>query len=166
MTPDRQLIRLYQLTRILSDEDLELGERTAKLYENLFENEGVNRIWELGPGCENWHAEALDRALHYAREIIVRYTEYFYDPSHLPVTYYRRQRRVSSHLDQQLSPILREVVRRTGATDEPDLFLKEPIFYFKKEVRTRAYPKNKHGRVSLELMRERFRLLLMHRTAA
>lgn len=209
MNADRLLSRLGQVTRILADEELELGERTARLYRLLFERperrvpfhadaprpahlrpahlpvpahaisgSGSNAVglrtetdpesrWrELTADCSRWDSHELDSALQSAKEVIVRYTELYYDPSLLHVTYYRRQRRISAFLDQLLSPLLKEHVARTGRTDEPDLFLNEPIFFFKKEVRTRAYPKDKHGRVDLALMRERFRLLLMNRTAA
>jgi hypothetical protein len=128
--------------------------------------DGSDPVWQMTRECDKWFASDREQALEHAREIIVRHTELYYDPSLLPVTYYRRQRRIAAFLDQALSPLLRHHVRRTGATEDPDLFLNEPIFYFKKEVRTRAYPKNKHGRVNLDLMRERYRLLLMHRTAA
>jgi hypothetical protein len=128
--------------------------------------DGSDPLWRISGQCASWDAETLSQAIDLARELIVRYTDLYYDPSQLPVTFYRRQRRISAFLDQAFSPLLKEHVRRTGATDEPDLFLNEPIFYFKKEARTRAYPKNKHGRIPLGFLRERFRLLLMHRTAA
>lgn len=168
MNPALSLQRLYQVQRLLAalPDDQPRAERIELIYAYLFANEGFGgeRV-ELEPP-RAWPNEALERAKSQAADIVARYTELFYDPSKLPVTHYRKQRRVSARLDELISPILREIVARTGETADPDLFLNEPIFFLKKEARTRAFPKNKQGRIGLDLVRERFRLLLSRRLAA
>lgn len=176
-SPSEQLGMIFRLSRPLAPPRLRgepeptPAERIERLYAILFANEGFGgERLELGP-FRDWDAEALGAAVDYASDIIVRYVDYFYDPSLLAVTHYRKQRRVACRLDELLSPILRERTLRTahtgrrGPVEEPDLFLREPIFYFKKEARTRAYPKNKRRRIPLDFLHERFRLLLMHREA-
>jgi hypothetical protein len=140
MAADQDLTRLFQIRRLLEqetrfnlhpllqrsqdvavkppvNEPLSLGDRISALYKLLFENErSLEREIKLGP-CVDYTPDDLDRALHDAREIVVRYTELFYEPSHLPVTFYRRQRRISARTNRGAG--------RTGSVFERTHFLYE-----------------------------------------
>lgn len=156
------LVRLSRLSRLLEDNETSLGEKVDRLYDFLFANDGF-RDGELRlSSCRDWDAESLENALHFAEKIIVLYTHYFFEPSLLHVTFYRKQRRVAAALDRELSPILCErILRRGQVVPEDDPFLREPIFWFKKEVRTKAFRKQKTGFAHLEDLRERLHSKLL-----
>jgi hypothetical protein len=163
---DLDLIRLNQLLRILSQTEITLEERMNMLYEYLFQNENFReRVFHISH-CQMWEPEALERGLHLVEDIIVNYIHYYSDLSLLQVTHYRKQRRVAAHLDKICAPLLKECLLRKGIESEPDLFLNEPIFAFKKEVRTKAYPKTKRGQVKVMILRDRFHQRLMNKKIA
>jgi hypothetical protein len=162
-------VQLFHLARLLEKdpEKLAPGLRIDELYEYLFENEAfIHRTLTLSDP-RKWDSEEMERGLYFAEKIITFYVHYYADPSLLPVTYYRKQRRIAAHLDRVLSPILIERLVRRGEAVPHDIFLTEPIFAFKKELRSKAYPKSrKTGRVKLDLIRARFHEKLVMKLVA
>jgi hypothetical protein len=166
MSADRDLIRFNQILRILDKSHLSPESRLEQLYEYIFESEKRQIALSDSAEMEKWDDESLERALAFAMQVISLYVHFYYDPSRLRVTYYKRQRRVASWLDQNISPILKERIVRNGGIPEPELFLNEPIFFMKREARNRAFPKSKNGSISLKILGERLQDKLIAKRVA
>jgi hypothetical protein len=165
---DRDLNVLYQIARVLERGQGSASGRVEQLYDYLFKNDGFrDQSYHLSP-LSQWTDEGLERALYYSEEIISTYTHLYYDPRVIPVTYYKRERRVRRHLDEVFSGVFKELIRRRnlslgGQTPAPELILEEPIYYLKQLAREKSFPKAKDHRASLEILKSRFHLALSHR---
>lgn len=98
------------------------------------------------------------RALDRVERIVTQYVQLYQDPRVLPVTHYKRQKKLAIHLDGLFAPLLREVVLRSGiGLPVEDAFLDKPILFLKQEARMKGFPRNKKGGgVSRRALRERF----------
>jgi hypothetical protein len=132
-TPDWDLRNLFRLTRLFRDESLEL---TARIEQLLPEVES----FRLSP-LNAWDPDSLARARHFAEEIVVLYVGYFYDPSRIPVTYYKREKAIRRHFDAQFARLFAEIIRRSGRIPEPELVTAEPIYYLLQKSREKRFPK-------------------------
>jgi hypothetical protein len=122
--------------------------------------------------CRTWSALEISRGLDFVKDIATRYAQLLQDPRAIPVTHYKRQKRIAIHLDAQFSCILREAAERSGAlawmnAEEKkahDDFLDEPILFLKQEARKKGFPHvKKGGGVSLSALRERYESKLSDR---
>jgi hypothetical protein len=150
-TPDRDLRVLFQLSRMFRNEKLSLTFRIEQL------------MIELKPFTfstfQYWNTELLSHARHFAEEVIVLYVSYFYDPSQIPVTYYKREKWIRRHLDEQFSKLFKEIKSRSGGSPEPELITEEPIYYLLQKARERSFPKapkSKNKRPHLPTLKMRF----------
>lgn len=158
-TPELDLRRLFQLSRLMRETDLALTERITALLELLQE-------FVLSPP-KGWDSESLARARHFAEEVTVLYVSWFHDPSRIPVTFYKRERWVRRHLDAQFSALFREIQRRVfGEPHERELITQEPIYWLTQKAREKSFPKGPKSqgrRPNLETLRIRFHAALAQR---
>ena len=168
MTTELELAFLRHAEEILTRAKESDAAKVAELFRLVFENPVGPRTFRFRP-VSQWESEELTHALGVLAEVIVQYVAHFADPRGIPVTYYARQKRLAIYLDSLFSPLLREVVRRSGRdpfVDEAgrpvaDRFLDEPILFLKQEARHKRFPKTKRGgNASVSALRERFHLKL------
>lgn len=121
---------------------------------------------------KSWTLYELKRALEFVERIATEYARIFYDPHAIPVTHYKRQKKIAIHLDQQFARCLREAASRSGAfswmgpdeLSERDHFLDEPILFLKQEMRKKGFPRvKKGGGPSRGAVRERYESKLRSR---
>jgi hypothetical protein len=160
---DRELNALFQISRILKDSDLLPTSQVKKLYEYLFKTDGFRkREFEL-TSLSKWEQNALNRAVVYAENTVVLYTYHFYDPRVIPVTYYKREKRIRRHLDYLFSIVFKEIAIRRGLKPQIELIMEEPIFYLMQMVRERSFPKTRKKIPDFEILKSRFHIALSWR---
>lgn len=162
---DLDLVRLDRISRILENERGNAAFRIENLFRYVFIGEDFrNRELRFSP-CTQWGASALYRAIGLIENIVTQYVQLYQDPRVLPVTHYKRQKKLAIHLDQLFAPVLREAVYRSGieswrdsdGAPVEDPFLDKPILFLKQEARAKGFPRNKKGGgVSRRALRERF----------
>jgi hypothetical protein len=172
MTPDRDIVLLHRLLDLLEPEHEAPSFKVEKLYDLLFERPSTeSRTWHLSD-VSKWGNAQISNALGVVKEIVVHYVRLLQDPHSIPVTHYKRQKRVAIHLDEQFALLLRAAAERSGAlewmTDEErgqkDSFLDEPILFLKQEARKKGFPRvKKGGGVSLKALQERYETKLSDR---
>jgi hypothetical protein len=155
---ERQLTALFWLSRLLKDETLAATDLTERLYSHLF---GTN-IFELSRFGE-WEQGALSGGVHFAGEISALYARRYHDPRVIPVTYYKREKRIRRHLDHQFSLLFDEVRRRAGTDSARELITAEPIYYLMQIARERGFPKDRDGHANLTALSARIHLDLARR---
>jgi hypothetical protein len=160
LPPGNLLALMSRMVRMLRQEDLAATGQVEALYAHLFENRAVpTRILSLTP-MDHWDIFELRQAFDVAEELIVQYVGHFYDARVIPVTYYKRERRVRRHLDQQCSALFKELIRRAGKTVEPELVIEEPIYCLEQVAREKRFPKSRDGKPNLATLRSRLHLEL------
>src|SRR4051794_19730349 len=100
-TPDQDLISLFRLSRMFRDPDIPLTTRIEQLLLPL-KSFGFSKL-------HLWDSDPLSHARHFAEEIVPLYVSYFYDPSLIPVTYYKREKWIRRHLDEEFSKLFKEI---------------------------------------------------------
>lgn len=162
-TADRDLRSLFLLNRVLKDADLPAEQRIKELYDFLFENRSLpSRTFSLSK-LGDWNPDDLQRALYFSEEISALYARYYHDSSVIPVTFYKREKRIRRHLDHEFSSLYKEIIRRSGRLLEPELITEEPIYYLMQRAREKGFPKAKEGGPNLNTLKSRFHLELARR---
>lgn len=121
--------------------------------------------FSLSP-LNNWDYDSLSQARHFAEEITVLYSSYFYDLSKLPVTYYKREKWIRRHFDAQFSRLFKEIIHRSGRILEAELITEEPIYYLLQKAREKSFPKepkSKDRRPHVSTLKIRFHVDLARR---
>jgi hypothetical protein len=150
-TPDSDLKTLYRLSRFFRTEETPLTDRIEQLMVEL-------KAFSFSP-WSGWSLELLHQARHFAEEIICLYVSYFWDLSQVPVTYYKREKWIRRHFDQQFSQLFKEIVIRSGRVQKIELILEEPIYYLLQKAREKSFPrapKSKKKRPHLNTLKIRF----------
>ena len=160
MSADREWNDLALLLRLLRRDDESPATRVETLFAHLFKRGPAFTLASL----PNWSLFQLEQAIDITIEIVARYAHDFHDLSVLDVTYYKREKRVRRHLDQQFSALFKERIARSGRPlPKPELITEEPIYYLEQQARAKSFPKARDGHARLDLLRSRFRLDLSHR---
>lgn len=154
---------LHQVLRILRQDKVSPASCVEELYSYLFENRDVPVRQSALSALGEWQIDELRRAFDLSEEIIAQYTRRYYDPREIPVTYYKRERKVRRYLDEQFSRLFRELMERSGQHPEAELITQEPIYYLMQQAREKKFPKSKDGRASLGILRTRLHLGLSRR---
>jgi hypothetical protein len=154
-TPDTDLRFLFQLSRQFRNEELSLTERIEQLMEKL-------KTFHFST-LEKWSTENLGNARHFAEEIIVLYVSYFHDVSLIPVTFYKREKWIRRHLDEEFSALFKEITRRSEMPLISTLVTEEPIYYLLQKAREKSFPrspKSKNRRPHVATLKIRFHVEL------
>jgi hypothetical protein len=147
---------LFQLSRFFRDSTASPPERVEELFALLFGERPRERLAIQFERLSEWDENSLHQALALAEEVIAQYVLRFHDLSILPVTYYKRERLIRRHLDQQFSRLFKEVVRRTEGEGKSTLIVEEPIYYLSRKFRERGFPKPKNPVAVVEVLKSRF----------
>lgn len=153
--PDADLHLLFLLTRLFREEH----PNQSTFVEELFP---LVESLALSP-LSGWDLESLARARHFAEEITIHYVKLFHNLATLPVTYYKREKAIRRHLDQEFSRLFREIIRRAGIAYLPELISEEPIYYLLQKAREKSFPKTTRGKGRhplIETLRMRFHVAL------
>jgi hypothetical protein len=168
----RDFVLLNRVLKILDREKEAASFKVEELHVLLFERVSTDSGTWLLSNCREWSMIEISRGLDFVKGIVTLYVQLLQDPRAIPVTHYKRQKRIAIHLDAQFSCILREAAARSGAlawmNEEElrahDAFLDEPILFLKQEARKKGFPRaKKGGGASLSALRERYESKLSDR---
>ncbi|MBC7693490.1 MAG: hypothetical protein H7222_17120 [Methylotenera sp.] len=168
---DVQLRVLFLLSRKLQEPDILPTDRVEQLYAELFPEpsgrpSGRPAVFDLST-VNQWDMESLQRAVHFAEEITAHYAARYSDPRVIPVTYYRREKRIRRHFDQHFCHLFEEIMIRSRRLPKKDLVkelvTEEPIYYLMQIAREKKFPKSRDGHVILSVLKSRIHLDLSKR---
>ena len=132
-SPDQNLRKLFQLKRKLQEKDVPLTSLIEQLMDEL-----KSFVFS---SMKSWDGELLRQARYFAESVIPLYVSLFYDPSQIPVTYYKREKWIRRHLDKQFSILFHEIEFRSNGTSSAELIIDEPIYYLLQKAREKSFPK-------------------------
>ena len=163
---DRQLQSLFQLTRVLRDPDVPPTTQIEQLYKVQFEPWHSQGPTIYLSEVKEWNPESLSQAAYFAEEITALYVHLYYDPRVIPVTYYKREKRIRRYYDQQFSILFKEIMERNHRTFVKELATEEPIYYLMQIAREKKFPRTKDHHAMLSVLKTRIHLDLSHRLSA